>query len=44
MKRVLVVALLLLSFASVAVADGPGQKPPPGSGTVTKPLGASVAA
>jgi len=52
MKRMLVVGLLLLSFASVAVADGPGQIPtkPPvavadGSGQipVKPPQGAVVA-
>ncbi len=33
MKRILAVALLLLSLASVAVADGSGQIPPsPDSG------------
>jgi hypothetical protein len=30
MKRIFAVALLLLSFASVAVADGSGQHPPGG--------------
>jgi hypothetical protein len=30
MKRVLAVALLLLTFASAALADGPGMSPPPG--------------
>jgi len=28
MKRILAVALLLMSFASVALADGPGPRPP----------------
>ena len=52
MKRIFAVVLLLLSFASVAVADGGGGKPPvcPGgvlctalNGTSTKPHNASVA-
>ncbi|MGA8430335.1 MAG: hypothetical protein WB729_10975 [Candidatus Sulfotelmatobacter sp.] len=29
MKQILAVALLLMSFASVAFADGPGTIPPP---------------
>jgi hypothetical protein len=29
MKRVLPVTLLLMSFASLAFADGPGEPPPP---------------
>jgi hypothetical protein len=28
MKRLFAIALLLMSFASAALADGPGQKPP----------------
>jgi hypothetical protein len=36
MKRALAVALLLMSFGSVALADGPGMSPP--SGNSTKPL------
>jgi hypothetical protein len=28
MKKIFAVALLLMSFASVALADGPGQWPP----------------
>lgn len=28
MKRIFAVALFLMSFASVALADGPGQIPP----------------
>ncbi|MCU1300422.1 MAG: hypothetical protein JWQ87_706 [Candidatus Sulfotelmatobacter sp.] len=35
MKRILGVALLLVSFASVALADGSG--PPPKKSTTTKP-------
>jgi hypothetical protein len=31
MKRILAVALLLVSFASVALADGGGSLPPKGS-------------
>jgi hypothetical protein len=34
MKRIFAVALLLLSFASVALADEPGMMPPPQSGVV----------
>jgi hypothetical protein len=34
MKRILAVALLLMSFASVALADGSGQQP---TGSVSKP-------
>jgi hypothetical protein len=34
MKRILAVALLLISFASAALADGSGTRPP---GTSTKP-------
>ena len=30
MKRILGVALFLMSFASAALADGPGLPPPPG--------------
>ncbi|HEY4903285.1 MAG TPA: hypothetical protein VIH89_07435 [Candidatus Sulfotelmatobacter sp.] len=29
MKKIFAVALLLMSFASAAVADGPGTAPPP---------------
>jgi len=29
MKRILAVVFLLVSFASVAMADGSGQTPPP---------------
>ena len=36
MKRVFAVTLLLMSFASVAFADGPGTAPPPGQ--ATKPV------
>jgi len=41
MKRILAVALLLLSFASAALADG-GYPPP--RGNVTKPATERVAA
>jgi hypothetical protein len=41
MKRILAVALLLMSFASLAFADGSGQRPP---GTATKPPQANIAA
>jgi hypothetical protein len=39
MKRILAVALLLLSFASVALAEGNGQAPPTqtNSGQPVKP-------
>jgi hypothetical protein len=30
MKRILAVALLLMSLTSAALADGPGMVPPPG--------------
>jgi len=43
MKRVFAVALLLLSFASVAMADGSGGEPPD-PGKATKPPIVSVAA
>jgi hypothetical protein len=39
MKRILIVALLLLSFASVALADGSGDPP---RGPVIKPHSAAV--
>jgi len=42
MKRALAVALLLMSFGSVALADGPDPVPPPGQ-QQTKPLKPSVA-
>jgi hypothetical protein len=41
MKRIFAVALLLISFASVALADGGGQIPPPSSATL--PAGTMVA-
>ncbi|MGD0990833.1 MAG: hypothetical protein ABR874_23770 [Candidatus Sulfotelmatobacter sp.] len=41
MKRILAVALLLLSFASAALADGSGDPP---SSVKTKPPIASIAA
>jgi hypothetical protein len=37
MKRILAVALLLLSFASAALADGSGGVPPPATGTSARP-------
>jgi len=42
MKRILAVALLLISFASLAFADGPGGEPP-APGTAAKPHIAGVA-
>jgi hypothetical protein len=41
MKRILAVALLLLSFASIALAEGPF---PPPSGSSTKPPNPQIAA
>jgi len=41
MKRILVVALLLMSFVSVALADGSGDPP---RGPVTTPHSAATAA
>jgi hypothetical protein len=35
MKRLFAVALLLLSFASAAFADGPGQTPPPSTNSIS---------
>jgi hypothetical protein len=43
MKRILAVSLLLLSFASVALADGSGGWPPDPK-TATKPLQGNLAA
>jgi len=42
MKRIFAVALLLLSLASVAVADGSGQHPP-GGVKAANSLGANAA-
>jgi hypothetical protein len=47
MKRILVVTLLIMSFASVALADGSGQRPPAVTGVLadgpgTRPPGAAA--
>ncbi|MFZ1011367.1 MAG: hypothetical protein WAN65_31305 [Candidatus Sulfotelmatobacter sp.] len=41
-KRILAVALLLLSFASVALADGSGGEPPTGKGAKPPIVGSAA--
>jgi hypothetical protein len=43
MKWRFAVVLLLVSFASAALAEGPGGMPPPESGTAVMPPALSIA-